>query len=179
MRLNSTPKFILLFLLVLIGARPAPANTARSAKGMIATVSPLATDAGAKVLADGGNAIDAAVAAALTLGVCDNANSGIGGGCFMLVRLADGTMLALDGRETAPAAATRDMFIRNGHGDTNLSQTGALASGVPGSLAVYDYILKRGGTRSSPMCSVPAPNLRRMDFRSTTLMRRNLPKPPG
>ncbi|RXM20435.1 gamma-glutamyltransferase, partial [Citrobacter sp. AAK_AS5] len=85
----------------------------------------------------GGNAVDAAVAAALTLGVVDGHNSGIGGGCFMLIRRADGSILAIDGREMAPAAASRDMYLRAGKSDPTLSQTGALAAGVPGSLAAY------------------------------------------
>src|SRR4051812_49326532 len=85
--------------------------------GMVATVHPLATDAAVNVLNNGGNAIDAAVAAGLTLGVVDGHNSGIGGGCFMLVRTADGKIFALDGREMAPSAATRDMFIKDGKGD--------------------------------------------------------------
>ncbi len=84
-----------------------PAGTALAAgsqDGAIATVHPLASQAGSAAFARGGNAIDAAVAAALTLGVVDTHNSGIGGGCFMLIRTADGAMLAIDGREMAPAA---------------------------------------------------------------------------
>src|SRR5262245_51350821 len=80
--------------------------------GAVATVSPLATDAGIEALRTGGNAVDAVVAAALVLGVVDGFNSGIGGGCFLLIRRQDGTLLAIDGRETAPQAATRDMFVR-------------------------------------------------------------------
>src|SRR5688572_21985755 len=114
---------------------------------MVVTVHPLATDAAVKVLQDGGNAIDAAVAAGLTLGVVDGHNSGIGGGCFMLIRLADGRIIALDGRETAPAAATRDMYIRDGQADTKLSQTGALAVGIPGSVAVYEHAMQNFGKR--------------------------------
>ena len=83
-------------------------------RGIVATVHPLATDAAIGTFRRGGNAIDAAVAAALTLGVVDGHNSGLGGGCFMLIRLANGSMAAIDGRETAPAAATRDMFLRDG-----------------------------------------------------------------
>ncbi len=123
----------------------ASAGPATAKDGMVATVHPLATQAGIDAFKRGGNAIDAAVAAALTLGVVDTHNSGIGGGCFALIRLADGTVLALDGREMAPGKATRDMFIRDGKADPKLSQTGALAIGVPGSLAVYDYALKHGG----------------------------------
>lgn len=113
--------------------------------GIAATVHPVATDAAVEAMRNGGNAIDAAVAAALTLGVVDGHNSGIGGGCFLLIHLADGSAVAIDGREKAPAAATRDMFLREGRADTALSQTGALAPGVPGSLAAYDYALKHYG----------------------------------
>src|SRR5262245_23388405 len=91
-----------------------PANAATSAKGMVASVNPLATDAGIAVLRNGGNAIDAAIAVGLTLGVVDSHNSGLGGGCFILIRRADGQLVAIDGRETAPAKAPRDMYIRHG-----------------------------------------------------------------
>jgi len=143
---------------------PARAQTTReqsatASQGMVATGHPLATDAAVRTMRDGGNAVDAAVAAALTLGVVDGHNSGIGGGCFMLIRAADGTILALDGRETAPAAATRDMFIRNGKSDTSLSQTGALASGVPGSLLVYEQALERYGKKKPPDLLEPAAKL--------------------
>ena len=121
------------------------AELATGRRGVAATVHPLATEAAVATMMKGGNAVDAAVAAALTLGVVDGHNSGIGGGCLMLLRLANGSILALDGRETAPAAATRDMFVRAGQADSRPSQTGALAAGVPGALAVYDYVLKRHG----------------------------------
>jgi gamma-glutamyltranspeptidase / glutathione hydrolase len=125
---------------------PAPTGQGASARhGMAATVHPLATEAAVQAMERGGNAIDGAVAAALTLGVVDGQNSGIGGGCFMLIRLPDGTCAALDGRETAPAAATRDMYVRKGRADPRLSQVGALAIGIPGSLAVYDEALRRYG----------------------------------
>ena len=123
------------------------AATATGQHGIVATVQPVATDAALSALKGGGNAIDAAVAAALTLGVVDGHNSGIGGGCFMLIRLASGEVVAIDGRETAPAKATRDMFVRNGKAETGLSQTGPLAAGVPGALAAYDYALKHYGKR--------------------------------
>ena len=106
---------------------------------MVATVQPVATQAGLDALKAGGNAVDAAIACALTLGVVDGHNSGIGGGCFMTLRLADGRVLALDGRETAPAAASRDMFLRDGKADPRLSQDGALSVGVPGELALLAY----------------------------------------
>ncbi len=114
-------------------------------KGIVATVHPLASEAGVRAFERGGNAIDAAVAAALTLGVVDGHNSGIGGGCFMLIRTATGSFVALDGREKAPVGASRDMFVRNGKADPALSQTGALAVGIPGSLAVYEHALAQYG----------------------------------
>ncbi|MEQ1854610.1 MAG: gamma-glutamyltransferase, partial [Chthoniobacteraceae bacterium] len=124
--------------------RAAPAVAER---GMVATVHPLATRAGVDALRRGGNAIDAAVAAALMLGVVDGHNSGIGGGCFMLIRLADGRFVAIDGREMAPAGATRDMYLRDGRADTDLSQTGALATATPGALAAYEHAIKKFGRR--------------------------------
>ena len=73
--------------------------------GMVATVQPVATDAGVNAMRDGGNAVDAAISSALMLGVLDGHNSGIGGGCFILLRTSDGKFVAIDGREMAPAAA--------------------------------------------------------------------------
>lgn len=78
----------------------------------------------------GGNAIDAAVATCLCVGVVQPFSSGIGGGAVILVRLANGTELVIDSREVAPAAATEDMFVD----DPELATYGALSSGVPGEL---------------------------------------------
>ena len=74
----------------------------------------------------------------------------------MLIRLANGKFVAIDGREAAPAAATRDMFLRDGMGDTELSQTGPLASGVPGELAAFDYAIKKHGKKKFPELILPA-----------------------
>jgi gamma-glutamyltranspeptidase / glutathione hydrolase len=113
--------------------------------GAVATVSSYATDAALAAMRNGGNAVDAAVAAALTLGVTDGFNSGIGGGCFLLIRTERGAVVAIDGRETAPKKATRDMFLREGKAAPDLSLTGALAIGVPGSLGAYEYALRHFG----------------------------------
>ena len=113
--------------------------------GFAATVHPLATEAALKAMKSGGNAVDGAIAAAAMLGVVDGHNSGIGGGCFLLIRKPDGTFLALDGREKAPAAATRDMFVRDGKAQLKLSQEGALAAGVPGWLAALDEAARTCG----------------------------------
>ncbi len=139
-------------------------TAAEHRRGMVSSVHPIATEAGLNVLKSGGNAIDAAVAVGLTLGVVDTPNSGIGGGCFMLVRLANGKFVAIDGRETAPAAATRDMFVRNGKADTDLSQTGALASGVPGELAAFDYAVRKHGKKSLSELILPAAEIAEKGF---------------
>jgi len=113
--------------------------------GAVATVDPIATDAAIAAMKKGGNAVDGAVAAGLTLGVVNGYNSGIGGGCFMVIRLANGKFVVIDGREMAPAAAKRDMYIRNGKPDTSASKVGALASGVPGALAAYEMAVRQHG----------------------------------
>lgn len=146
------------------GEEVASAKAAFGRHGMVASVNPVATEAGVNVLKSGGNAIDAAVAVALTLGVVDGNNSGIGGGCFMLIRRANGKVIAIDGREMAPAAATRDMFIRDGKGDTELSQCGPLASGVPGALAAYDYAVKHFGKKKLADLILPAAEIAEKGF---------------
>ena len=134
------------------------------AGGSVATVHPLGTDAGIKTLRQGGNAVDAAVAAALTLAVVDGRNAGIGGGCFILIRLADGRLVAIDGRERAPAAATRDMYLRDGKPDPELSLTGPLASGVPGALAAYDRAVREYGRRELGDLLLPAAEIAERGF---------------
>jgi gamma-glutamyltranspeptidase/glutathione hydrolase len=108
----------------------------------------IASQAGIDAMKKGGNAVDAAVGAALTLGVVNSYNSGIGGGCFILIRSARGELVCIDGRETAPGAATKDMYVRNGKVVPGLSETGALASGIPGELAALDLALRKWGRLS-------------------------------
>jgi len=130
----------------------------------VATVHPLGTDAGIEALKRGGNAVDAAIAAALTLGVVDGRNSGIGGGCFILIRLADGRLVAIDGRETAPQAATRDMYLRDGKPQPELSLTGPLACGVPGALAAYDHAVRHHGRLTLHELLLPAAEIAERGF---------------
>jgi len=152
------------FVALALSAAPLLANYAQGVHGIVASVHPLATQAGIDAMKAGGNAIDAAVAVGLTLGVVDGHNSGIGGGCFFLIRLASGECVALDGREMAPAAATRDMFIRNGKGDPELSQTGPLASAVPGALAVYAQVLEKYGRKKLADLILPAAQIAEEGF---------------
>lgn len=132
-------------ILLLLGL---PLGQAAERTGAAVTVHPLATKAAMNAFERGGNAVDAVVSAALTLGVVDGFNSGIGGGCFMLIHKPNGRFVAIDGRETAPAAASRDMYLRDGKANPELSRTGALAIGVPGALAAYDLAIRQHGKLS-------------------------------
>lgn len=140
------------------------AQTSPDGRVAVATVNPYASSIAMEVVARGGNAIDAAIAAAFTLGVVDGHNSGIGGGCFILVRMADGRILAIDGREMAPAAASRDMFLVDGKADPELSRTGALASGIPGSVAAFERLQKLGGKLQFRDLVLPAADLAEKGF---------------
>jgi len=130
----------------------------------IATVHPLATQAGMDAFAKGGNAIDAVIAAGLTLGVVDGHNSGIGGGCFFVIRAADGTVTCIDGREMAGAAARRDMYVINGKLDDEASKTGALASGVPGYLKACAAAQKKHGRLKLADVLLPAAGIAEKGF---------------
>lgn len=140
------------------------AHVSGDGKAAVASVHPLATAAGMNAIARGGNAIDAAVAVAYTLGVVDVHNSGIGGGCFVLIRWADGTVEAIDGREMAPALAHKDMFLVDGKVDHKASKTGPLAIGVPGSVAALDYIQRKGGKLKLTDVVSPAAQLAEQGF---------------
>jgi len=104
--------------------------------GAVVSAHPLASQVGVGILRKGGNAVDAAIATQLALAVVYPAAGNIGGGGFMVAHLANGKNIALDFREKAPAAATRDMYLDSaGNARTDLSQNGHLASGVPGTVA--------------------------------------------
>jgi gamma-glutamyltranspeptidase/glutathione hydrolase len=102
---------------------------------MVVSGSPIASTVGRDILQAGGNAVDAAVAVGFALAVVHPSAGNLGGGGFIVIRTADGTVRALDYRETAPLAATRDMFVNQRGYPTDLSVTGHLAAGVPGSVA--------------------------------------------
>lgn len=162
--------------LVLLGRsaeaqREQPESFARFA---IATVHPLATDAGIDAFRSGGNAIDAAIAAALTLGVVDGHNSGIGGGCFIVIRAADGSVTCIDGREMAPAKAHRDMYVINGKLDHEASKTGPLASAVPGTLAAYQLALEKHGRLKLADLIKPAADIAERGFPIDEVFERKL-----
>ena len=157
-----------------IDAPGLPPYVAVAAKGMVVSVHPLATDAGVAALRRDGNAVDAAIATALTLGVVDGHNSGIGGGCFILIRRADGQFAAIDGRETAPASASRDMYQKNGQPQGEWSVTGPLAVGTPGALAAYELALKNHGTQKLKDLLLPAAEIAEQGFALDRIYARNL-----
>lgn len=124
-----------------------PREPVRRAHGMVATDEPLASQAGVEILKRGGNAVDAAVATAFALAVVEPAAGNIGGGGFMLVRLADGKSTFFDYREVAPAKATRDMYIKpDGTLDEEASTIGYRSVAVPGTVAGLALALKTYGT---------------------------------
>ena len=101
---------------------------------VVVTTDSVASEIGAGIMERGGNAVDAAVAVSFALAVVNPQAGNIGGGGFMVVRMADGTAAALDYREKAPLAATRDMFLDDDGNVTDKSIVGHLAAGVPGSV---------------------------------------------
>ena len=139
--------------------------TALSPQAAIATAHPLASQAGAEALRAGGNAVDAAVAAALALGVVQPESSGLGGGGFALVWMARAKALTvLDFREVAPAAATRDMFLVDGVPDPRRSRDGGLSVAVPGAPRGYAELARRFGRLPLSRLAEPAARVAERGF---------------
>ena len=141
--------------------------------GMVVTNSPLASEAGAEILRKGGNAVDAAVAVGFALEVTYPFAGNIGGGGFMVIRMANGDANAMDYRETAPLASTRDMYIENGQ-LTRKRVVGPLASGVPGSVAGMAAALAKYGTMSLHDVMQPAIRLATDGFIVDSALSRSL-----
>jgi gamma-glutamyltranspeptidase/glutathione hydrolase len=115
--------------------------------GMVASQEALATGIGVDILKRGGNAVDAAVAVGFALAVTLPQAGNLGGGGFMIVHTAAGETVAIDYREKAPGAASRDMFLNaSGEADSDLSRWSGLAVGVPGTVAGLTLALERYGT---------------------------------
>ncbi|MGA9724740.1 MAG: gamma-glutamyltransferase [Candidatus Binatus sp.] len=141
-------------------AETAPDTSAVAVHGMVVSESDDAARAGVEILKQGGNAVDAAVATALAVGVTNPASCGIGGGGFMLIYMAKAhAFYALDYRETAPLQARPDMYMRNGKPDEDLARDGVLAVGVPGEIAGIDAALRRFGTMKFQQIAAPAEKL--------------------
>jgi len=154
-----------------------PVNSADTAfaqtfpRGCVAADHPLASQAGAEMLQQGGNVVDAAVATAFALTVVRPHSCGIGGGGFMVIWDADKQeTVALDYRERAPAAASRDMYLRGETGEPapDLSRRGGLAVAVPGDVAGLCYALEHYGTLDRRTVLEPAIRLAREGYEVDT-----------
>jgi gamma-glutamyltranspeptidase/glutathione hydrolase len=130
----------------------------RAKSAMIASDERLASEAGLEILRNGGNAVDAAVAVGFALAVTYQEAGNIGGGGFMVIRMVDGETAAIDYREMAPLAATRNMYLDASGKLTDKSVDGHLASGVPGSVAGMSAVLEKFGTMK--LAEVMAPAIR-------------------
>jgi gamma-glutamyltranspeptidase / glutathione hydrolase len=159
----------LLFCCVLAGGPSAASTEPVPAKhGMVVTVHALASQVGVAILQQGGNAVDAAVATGFALAVVHPPAGNIGGGGFMLIRMADGKAHFLDYREKAPAAATRDMYLdAQGNVVPGASEIGYKAIGVPGSVAGMVYAEKKYGKLTLKQVMAPAIKLAREGYALT------------
>ena len=138
-------------------ARAASAAPVAADRGMVVTAQHLATEVGAAVLRRGGNAVDAAVAVGYALAVVYPAAGNLGGGGFMTIRLADGRTTFLDFRETAPQAASADMYLdADGRVRPGASTVGHLAVAVPGTVAGLELALARYGSAKRAELLAPA-----------------------
>lgn len=138
----------------------------RPGAAAIASAHALATEAGFEILAAGGNAFDAAVAVSAALAVVEPSSSGMGGGGFwMLYRACDGLSTMVDGRETAPAAAGRDMYLdEDGRVDRDRAINGPLAAGIPGAPAAWAHLADHYGDLPLAQSLQPAIRLAREGF---------------
>jgi gamma-glutamyltranspeptidase / glutathione hydrolase len=149
----------LLGLLIALPAQAATLPPTESTTGLVVSAQHLAAEAGVEILRQGGNAIDAAVAVGYAEAVVNPCCGNIGGGGFMTAHLSDGRDIFLNFRETAPAAATRDMYLdASGQPIRGASLYGWKAAGVPGSVAGLDTALVKYGTM--PRAAVMAPAIR-------------------
>jgi gamma-glutamyltranspeptidase / glutathione hydrolase len=137
-----------------------PAWGDRPGRAAVSSAHADATAAGEEILLRGGNAFDAAVAVSAALAVVEPESSGIGGGGFWLLHFADSERSTMvDGRETAPAAATADMYLDDeGEVDRDLATNGPLAAGIPGAPAAWVHIAENYGTL--PLADLLAPAIR-------------------
>lgn len=143
-------------------------------RGMVVSNCALATQAGVEILQAGGNAVDASVAVGFALAVAYPEAGNIGGGGYAVLRMADGRTAALDFRETAPAAASRDMFLGADGKLTDASLVGHRASGVPGSVAGQLALLEKYGTLPRNRVMAPAIRLAREGFVVEPILRTSI-----
>lgn len=142
-------------------------NTKSYDNAIVVSADRYASEAGKAILLQGGNAVDAAVAVEFALAVTLPRAGNIGGGGFMVIRMANGETAALDFREKAPQRAHRDMYIRNGNYVSDLSRKGALAVGVPGTVDGMIRALERYGRLPLDVVMEPAIKLAEEGFALT------------
>src|SRR5262245_451567 len=127
-----------------------------AAHGAVAADHAWASEVGIDALRHGGNVVDAACATALMLGLTTPESSGVGGGGLLVLYLAkENRVLALDFRERAPAAASRDMFVKDGKAMPKLAEVGPLAIGVPGEIAGLAEAVEKYGRLGFRRCVEP------------------------
>ncbi len=151
-------------LLVVISAPLIAGDT--PGKSAIASAHYLATEAGHEILAQGGNAFDAAIAVSSTLAVVEPTSSGLGGGAFWLIhRAEDGFQTMVDAREQAPAAAHKDMYLdEEGNVNRDLAVNGPLAAGIPGEVAGLEHLAENYGRLPLAVSLQPAIRIAREGF---------------
>lgn len=146
-----------------------------SKDGMVSAQERIATQVGADILRRGGNAVDAAVAVGFALAVTHPQAGNIGGGGFMMLAEPDGTLKAVDFREMAPAAATRDMYLgSDGEVDNAKAQFSRASAGVPGSVAGLLHALEAYGTMTRRQVMGPAIRLADQGFIVSPMLARSL-----
>ena len=149
-------------------AHPAAPLAAESSEGMVVSAQHVASDVGAAILRNGGNAIDAAVAVGYALAVTHPCCGNIGGGGFMVIHLADGKNTFINFRERAPAAATADMYLdARGNAVADKSIDGYLAIGVPGTVLGLETAREKYGSLPRAALLRPAINLAAQGFTLT------------
>ena len=166
MRFRRNSLIPLLLMCVLASAvQAAPMRPAHAQHAMVASMHELASRAGVEMMQAGGNAVDAAVATGFALAVVHPQAGNLGGGGFMLIRMADGVTHFIDYREKAPAAANADMYLdAQGNVIENASLVGYKAIGVPGSVAGLAYAQKTYGKLALAQVMAPAIKLAREGY---------------
>ena len=164
--------FLLLFLAQTVSAQFTDISIIKEVKakekGLVVSAHPLASEAGAQILKKGGNAFDAVIATQFALAVVYPQAGNIGGGGFLVGYTKDGEKIALDYRETAPKNASRDMYLdEKGKANTDLSQNGRLAVGVPGSVSGMFYTHQKFGKLPMSVLIQPAIDLAEKGFAIT------------
>jgi len=164
--MKSLSVFTLIILLLVSSVCFASKRPVRARHGMVVSADVLASKVGVQILQNGGNAVDAAVAVGFALAVTFPGAGNIGGGGFMVIRMADGRTTTIDYREKAPGAARQNMFLdEKGNFVPEKSQDGYLASGVPGSVAGLTYALEHYGSVDRRKAMQPAIDLAAKGFR--------------